>query len=142
MALAYETGNSDNGFALWEEWSDKSSKHDAKMMETKWRSFQNIRNISNPRTAGTIFKYAYDNGWEQDFNAKIDLSEFLKRFEEGKAERTILKNSTEDSMELNKIPSQLQTLPGIIGEVVGYTLNTAKYPLYMPSVSAALAFAH
>ena len=43
-------------------------------------------------------------------------------------------------MELNKIPSQLQTLPGIIGEVVGYTLNTAKYPLYMPSVSAALAF--
>lgn len=140
MALAYETDNSDNGYALWEEWSEKSIKHDGSMMIRKWESFRNIQNISNPRTAGTIFKYAHDNGWEQDYNCEIDLSEFMRRFEEGKAVKTVLKNAAEDSLEIATTPDELQRLPGILGEVVEYILSTAKYPLYMPSLNASIAF--
>jgi len=137
MALSFETNNSDVGYSIWDEWSDKSIKHDGAQMEMKWRSFANISNNSNPRTAGTIFGLAYDNGWEQSYANEIDLSNFAIN---PMAEKVVIrKESTEESLVLNDVPKELQVLKGVIGDVVRYILSTAKYPLYMPSINAALS---
>ena len=42
-------------------------------------------------------------------------------------------------MVLNDVPKELQVLKGVVGDVVRYILSTAKYPLYMPSINAALS---
>lgn len=139
MALAFETKNSKEGFELWDEWSNKSSKHDYSQMVMKWDSFSNVNNIAKPFTAGTIFKFAFDNGWEKDYGAEIDLSEFVRRFEEGKADKFVVKKEDDSILELNDTPAGLQNIPGIMGSIVHYTLSTAKYPLYMPSINGALA---
>jgi hypothetical protein len=139
MALSFETGSSDNGFALWDEWSGKSSKHDYAQMSMKWDSFSSTSNIPKPFTAGTIFKFAFDNGWEQDYGADIDLSEFVRRFEESKHDKFVIKKEDDSTLELNDTPIDLQNISGVMGQIVKYTLNTAKYPLYMPSINGALA---
>ena len=140
MALSYETSNSDNGYALWDEWSDKSQKHDGTAMEKKWASFANTNHTSTPRTAGTIFKLAYDNGWEQTYGNEIDLSAFVRKFEEGRAEKFSMKKQDESKViEFNDIPTELQKIKGVMGDSVSYMLSTAQYPLYMPSLNASLA---
>ena len=137
MALSFETSNSMNGYALWDEWSDKSQKHDGTMMSKKWDSFANISNTSSPRTAGTIFGLAYQNGWEQSYANEIDLSKFA---EKGNVEKIVIKKEdTNEQMTLNDVPDELKKINGVFGSVVDYILSTAKYPLYMPSINAALS---
>jgi len=138
MGLAYETSGSLRGYALWEDWSEKSQKHDGTLMSKKWDSFTRIPNNSNPRTAGTIFRLAYENGWEQSYANEIDLSKFAIKKE---SEKIVLKKySTDEALEIKDVPECLRSIKGVMGEVVSYIVSTAKYPLYMPSISAALAF--
>ncbi len=138
MALSYETSGSLNGYSLWERWSEKSQKHDGTLMAKKWDSFGRMPNGANPRTAGTIFRLAHENGYEQSYANEIDLSKFAVRED---TEKIIIKKfSNDEDMEVRDVPNELQKISGVMGDVVNYILSTAKYPLYMPSIAAALAF--
>lgn len=138
MALAYETSGSIQGYALWEQWSEKSQKHDGTLMSKKWDSFGRMSSNTNPRTAGTIFRMAYENGYEQSYANEIDLSKFAVRND---AEKIVIKKAVSDEeMKIHEVPPELQKITGVMGDVVNYILSTAKYPLYMPSIAAALSF--
>ncbi len=136
MALSFETSGSMEGYMLWEEWSEKSQKHDGTLMDKKWDSFLNT-STGTPRTAGTIFALAYDNGWEQSYANEIDLSAFAVKPLEEKI--IIKKDDSDESMTMSDTPDGLKSVKGVLGEIMNYILSTAKYPLYMPSMNAAIS---
>ena len=65
-ALRRELG--DSGYALFEAWSGKSKKFDAKQCQRKWEDAKDIRQIS----AGTIFHYAdeADPTWRERYEQR------------------------------------------------------------------------
>jgi hypothetical protein len=61
MAVFHETGGSDDGFDLANEWSSKGSNYKGrKDVEVKWRSFRGGH--SRPVTVGTLIQMARDAG--------------------------------------------------------------------------------
>jgi hypothetical protein len=55
MALHYETGGSEEGLALWDEWSAKGSKYKShEELEYKWQSFRDDH--PNPVTLGSLLR--------------------------------------------------------------------------------------
>ena len=58
MALSRPSLDND-GYGLWDSWSQKSSKYDATEMLSKWKSFQGSHSIS----LATVFALAVANGW-------------------------------------------------------------------------------
>lgn len=61
MAIHYETQGSNNGFALFDNWSRAGSKYKGnKETSTKWKSFR--LGHSNPVTLSTLKKMVADNG--------------------------------------------------------------------------------
>jgi hypothetical protein len=57
MALWHQFGGSEQGYAMWEAWSERSAKHDDRHMSVKWRSFDSSRS-SRPKTLASIIKLA------------------------------------------------------------------------------------
>ena len=55
-ALKTELG--DDGFEVWDEWSQTSDKYDAKIQQVQWRSFK-----PGELSVGTIIHFAKENGW-------------------------------------------------------------------------------
>ena len=55
IALAHQFRKSEDGYARWLSWSEKSPKHDPRQMKMKWRSFGGHK---NPLTFATIIKRA------------------------------------------------------------------------------------
>jgi hypothetical protein len=64
MAISYETGNSDEGYAIWDGWSSKGSKYPGPdETRYKWQSFKSIPD--NPVGIGTLCKIADEYGGER-----------------------------------------------------------------------------
>ncbi len=63
------TGGTDDGFAIWDEWSKKSDKYDADETEATWKRIDHAIGGSKapPSTvgAGTIFYEAARHGWKR-----------------------------------------------------------------------------
>jgi hypothetical protein len=55
-ALKTELG--DDGFEVWDEWSQTSDKYDAKIQQVQWRSFK-----PGELSVGTIIHFAKEHGW-------------------------------------------------------------------------------
>ncbi|GAB6084056.1 hypothetical protein JCM30471_29700 [Desulfuromonas carbonis] len=74
MAIYHETGGSEEGLELADNWSRRGTKYKGRReIEAKWRSF---REVSNPVTIATLVKLAKDN--EADIAAILDLRERFK----------------------------------------------------------------
>lgn len=69
MALHHSTQGGADGFALWEEWSATSSKHNSAKMDKKWQSFGKS---PNPITLGTLIHLAEDAGYERPITFQVD----------------------------------------------------------------------
>ena len=63
MALYTETLGSDEGLALFDEWSStgKHTYEGSAKTERKWRSFR--LDVENPCTIGTLFHFAKEAGF-------------------------------------------------------------------------------
>ena len=58
MALHHQFDGTDDGFAIWDEWSSAGAKYQPAEMRTRWRSFEaNLAN-TNPVTVATILHMA------------------------------------------------------------------------------------
>ena len=61
MAIFHETGGSDEGLRIADEWSSKGEKYKGiKDVEFRWNSFRG--DVPNPVTVGTLIKMARDGG--------------------------------------------------------------------------------
>lgn len=59
VGAALKNEYEEDGFEVWDEWSQKSDKYDAKVQQVQWRSFK-PGNI----TLGSIVHFAKENGWK------------------------------------------------------------------------------
>jgi hypothetical protein len=62
------TGGTDEGFAIWDDWSRRSEKYDPTETEVTWKRIRHaIEGSTAPRTigAGTIFYHATHAGWQR-----------------------------------------------------------------------------
>lgn len=71
MALHNSTQGCADGFALWEQWSSTSSKHNSAHMDKKWQSFGKA---PNPITLGTLIHLAEAAGYERPITFQVDAS--------------------------------------------------------------------
>jgi hypothetical protein len=63
MAIFHETGGSDEGLALADDWSSKSDKYPGSdVIANKWKSFKNY--AGDPVTVGTIRRMVTANGFD------------------------------------------------------------------------------
>ena len=69
MAIYHQTEGSDEGYEIWMAWSEQSSKHDARQMRTKWRSFGGT---TNPVTMATIIHLTGGGGSGGEAVAEAD----------------------------------------------------------------------
>ena len=61
VGAALKTEYKENGFEIWNKWSQKANNYDAKVMENQWES------LSTGRVKkGTIYYLAKQNGWKQN----------------------------------------------------------------------------
>ena len=58
VGAALKTELGDDGFEVWDEWSQASDKYDAKIQQVQWRSFK-----PGELSVGTIIHFAKENGW-------------------------------------------------------------------------------
>ena len=71
MALHQESGGSQEGLDLWDEWSAESVLYPGEdELAAKWRSFKITKN--NVITAGFIKNLAEKNGWQDDYAADFE----------------------------------------------------------------------
>ena len=98
IGMALKEGLGDDGFELWDEWSQRSSKYISDQMQYKWDSFKR-----SGITLGSLFHMAMENGFEfQKDKVSLegvikpgDLSEELEDWRENgidRGETTGLKN--------------------------------------------------
>lgn len=114
------------GFALWDAWSQKSSKYDPQAVTRKWRSFK-----GGAFQLESIFFVAQERGWENP--AAVPALPVAVPVASVKVARA-----------LEEAPEQTNHLlnpPGILGEVTRWVNLTARKPQPMFAVQTAIAFA-
>lgn len=70
MAVHHETGGSEEGFAIWNEWSKQSEKYDLANAKERWRSFKNRAQL--PFRMASLVAVVKDIRLEREFS---DLGE-------------------------------------------------------------------
>lgn len=74
MALHWageQTGQLDDAFQIWDEWSESSSKYKASEMLSQWRSFNSDK--GSLVKLGTLYREAYESGWVRPSPDATDL---------------------------------------------------------------------
>jgi hypothetical protein len=64
IGMALKATMGDAGFELWNTWSSRSPKYDARQMAGKWQSFS-----GQGITAGTLYHIAKQHGWRRSRSA-------------------------------------------------------------------------
>jgi len=75
MALHKELGES--GRSLWDAWSQRSAKYDARDQQQTWRHFNQNGNAAGSVGIGTVFELAKQGGWQRSRSASWFTSDGL-----------------------------------------------------------------
>ena len=112
-----------DGFTLWDQWSQKSDKYDPRAVTGKWRSFK-----PGSYQLESIFFAAQSVGWINPASVAIAAPVPIESV-------TIAKPVT-----FSQPSMDLLTPPGILGTVTEWVNATARKPQPMFAVQAAIAF--
>jgi hypothetical protein len=121
MALHHASGGT--AYDLWESWSAQSSKHDPKVMPSKWHSFGKS---ANPVTLGTLVHYAEQGGWKQPVTFRPDV-EF---------EFPVIEEKTVDLLDTRGV--DLLRPPGLTGKLAEWINQRGRRPRERLSSMAAV----
>ncbi len=122
MAVHHATGGT--GFEVWDQWSARGEKYDARSMDSHWHSFGRS---ANPVTLGTLVHHAEAAGWqmpvsftpEQDFDA-------------------VAEDGPRDGLPFDLAGVDLTAPPGFAGEVARWIEDQSRRPRKRLSVAGAL----
>lgn len=141
IGMATKGALGDEGWPLFEAWSESSQKNDPKTTARSWRSFAPQR-----IGAGTIYKLALDNGWEPDaemqLNGEIVMNghhparELLQSLQ---AAEPISIESQEISLPPPKpMPAGWDQVGGVIADMMALMAATAKRPQPVLALGSSL----
>jgi hypothetical protein len=110
------------GYALWEEWSSQSKKHNPELMDKKWHSFGKS---ANPVTLGTLLHIAESAGYTRPVTFRLD--DAPKHY------------AKPGEMPFDVAPYDTKRPPGFVGKVVKWMSgNGYSEPLEHLNVVSAL----
>jgi hypothetical protein len=104
-----------DGFEIWDDWAQTSSKYDNDQMDYKWHSFGKS---PQPVTVGTLIKKAKDNGYIEPI--------------------TFDPTATMQHATIDKF-IDLTKPPGLVGECSSYINACSRFPREQLAVSASLS---
>ena len=126
MAIHHATGGT--GQDLWDAWSARGDKYDARRMDTHWHSFGRS---SNPVTLGTLIHHAEEGGWKMpvSFVAEIDFGDVPDPM--GKARPP-------KGLPFDVAGVDLLRPPGFAGELATWIEDQSRRPRQRLAVAGAL----
>lgn len=141
IGMAIKGALADEGWPLFERWSQSSQKYDAKTTARSWRSFAPQR-----IGAGTIYKLALDNGWipaaDMQLNGEIVMNghhparEMLNALQ---SNDPIVLEPAENSLPAPKpMPAGWDQVGGVIADLMALMAATAKRPQPVLALGASL----
>ncbi len=141
IGMAIKGALGDEGWPLFEQWSQSSQKYDAKTTTRSWRSFAPQR-----IGAGTIYKLALDNGWipasDMQLNGEIVMNghhparEMLNALQ---SNDPIVLDPAEVTLPLPKpMPAGWDQVGGVIADLMTLMAATAKRPQPVLALGASL----
>lgn len=122
MAIHHATNG--DGYAIWDKWSQLSSKYDAGCMGFKWHSFGKS---ANPVTLGTLIYLAEQNGYVRPVTFPLDQKEAAHVFPAGEL-------PFDTSIYDHKRP------PGFVGKIAAW-MNDNSYSEPLENLTAVSAIA-
>ncbi len=129
MALHHTTAGT--GFALWDEWSRSSSKHNPTEMPARWQSFGRS---ANPVTFGTLVHLATLGGWVRPVTFEDVPGADLIGVAVGAPTRS--RQSDCGGVDLSGL--DLTSPPGFVGELAAWIEAQGRRPRRHLAVAAAL----
>ena len=141
IGMATKGALGDEGWPLFEAWSESSQKNDPKTTARSWRSFAPQR-----IGAGTIYKLALDNGWEPDAEMQLNGEIVMNGHHPARELLQALQAADPISIEPQEIslpppkpmPVGWDQVGGVIADMMALMAATAKRPQPVLALGASL----
>lgn len=119
-----------DGFTLWDEWSQQSDKYDAQACSRKWRSFK-----SGAFQLESIFHAAMQAGWANAGGAAVQAP----AIELPAPQPQHMEAFEAEQAQAQACPVEFLELPGVMGECMAWMLRTAQRPQPLLAMTATLS---
>lgn len=127
MAI-YSEFPTQQGFELWDAWSQKSPKYEPHQMGIKWRSFEKASRVN----IASLFWIAKEYGFTLKKNTTFEFK-VIEEVQEQKSEQPKNKNKFALSDEI------ISSAPGLVGRIASWINQTAFYEHPALALGASLA---
>lgn len=137
-ALHNKSGGSEAGYLLWDKWSQRSKKYQGqKDTNTQWNSF--AVGHANPKTEASIYRLAYDHGWDGGDSQPVTLNQTIATaeiMEVSSFTAQVMADLTTTFKRNQHHPSegQLDALENIVTTIDGMANNTLKDLVYLSAI--------
>jgi len=141
IGMAIKGALGDDGWPLFEVWSEASQKNDPKTTARSWRSFAPQR-----IGAGTIYKLALDNGWQPEAGMQLNGEIVMNGHHPAREFLQALQAADPISIEPHEIslpppkpmPVGWEKVGGVIADMMALMAATAKRPQPVLALGASL----
>ena len=141
IGMAIKGALGDDGWPLFEVWSEASQKNDPKTTARSWRSFAPQR-----IGAGTIYKLALDNGWQPESGMQLNGEIVMNGHHPAREFLQALQAADPISIEPQEIslpppkpmPVGWEKVGGVIADMMALMAATAKRPQPVLALGASL----
>ena len=141
IGMAIKGALGDDGWPLFEVWSEASQKNDPKTTARSWRSFAPQR-----IGAGTIYKLALDNGWQPEAGMQLNGEIVMNGHHPARELLQALQAADPISIEPQEIslpppkpmPVGWDQVGGVIADMMALMAATAKRPQPVLALGASL----
>ena len=125
VGMALHSTDAAEAFGLWDAWAQRSPKYDQRAQLAKWASF----GAHDGLHVESIFVWARDRGWSGDApQVAVPVAEVKL------APTKVMGSRAKEAAALG-----IDTIPGVLGDLVGWINQTAPRPQPLFAVSTALA---
>ena len=123
------------GFKLWDAWSQKSTKYNPQAITRKWRSFK-----GGAYQLESIFHEAQQRGWLNPAKVfpVLEVEPVMVEAEDIEARAAAFEQAKQEAEQGRDVQEFLQ-LPGPMGECMAWMLRTAQRPQPLLAMAATLS---
>jgi len=134
IGMALKGALADDGAALFADWSAQAAKNDPAATAKAWASFK-----PDKIGAGTIYHLAIERGWRPEPDVLLDGSQPANPIHPAAGLLARLEVSDARLSEPPLAPKFTLTIPdGLVGDLAGYMIDTARRPQPLLALGASL----
>ncbi len=135
MGLHFETGGSDEGYQLFDSWSQQGINYtNSNDTRRKWE--EGSKTSESKISGATILYMAQELGWVRDYGVEVDMSGFIESLKTQPKAKIVSKSGSE--LQFGDIPEEMKSFRGAAGLLLDWSLNNSKKPSYTISLASVL----